>query len=289
MLRCLNFFSLLLMLTLSLPALSQEPIDHKLSSLEASSEGLVGLAVIDTGSGRRIDYRSHQRFPIGCTSKVIGVAALLDKSRARPGLMEKRIQYSPSQLAEWSPVTAKHVQEGMTLEALSAAAISYSDNTAMNLITQSLGGLSVMNRYAHRLGNRSFRIDHFWPEEAQSGGSGNVFDSSTPSEMAESLSKLALGDALPSSLRDELVSWMKANKTGDKRIRAGVPQGWVVADKTGTGSQYGTTNDIGIIWPPHHQPIVIAIFYTSLNKHAVKREDVVATVTRWVVAHLSEP
>ncbi|MBJ8206493.1 serine hydrolase, partial [Bacillus cereus] len=79
-------------------------------------------------------------------------------------------------------------------------------------------------------------------------------DTSTPKAIAKTLQSFTLGTVLPSEKRELLVDWMKRNTTGNKLIRAGVPKGWEVADKTGAGS-YGTRNDIAIIWPPNKKPI----------------------------------
>jgi beta-lactamase class A len=40
-----------------------------------------------------------------------------------------------------------------------------------------------------------------------------------------------------------------------------------VADKTGTGA-YGSTNDVGIVFPPQGQPVVVAIYYTNTQPDA---------------------
>lgn len=72
------------------------------------------------------------------------------------------------------------------------------------------------------------------------------------------------------------------NTTGNARIRAGVPKYFIVGDKTGTGD-YGTTNDIGIIWPPHKKPIIIAIYFTGNNKNATARDNVIASAIRILI------
>ncbi|MCX7114551.1 MAG: serine hydrolase [Gammaproteobacteria bacterium] len=64
---------------------------------------------------------------------------------------------------------------------------------------------------------------------------------STPTAMQINLQKLVLGDVLGKIQREKLKSWLIGNTTGDLRIRAGVPKGWIVADKTGSGSSYGIT------------------------------------------------
>jgi beta-lactamase class A len=71
------------------------------------------------------------------------------------------------------------------------------------------------------------------------------------------------------------------NKVGDKRIRAGVPAGWTVGDKTGTGD-YGTTNDAGVIWPASRAPIVLVVYYTQTQAEARAKDDVIASVARIV-------
>jgi beta-lactamase class A len=64
-----------------------------------------------------------------------------------------------------------------------------------------------------------------------------------------------------------------------------LPKGWVVADKTGSGD-FGTTNDIAIIWPPNAPPIVLAIYYTHDKKDANQQPQLLAAVTKLVVKEL---
>lgn len=255
-------------------------IQKKLAELEASSGGRIGVSAINTANNRRLQYRANERFPMGCTSKVIGVSAILKKSMTNNSLLQQKMTYTKKDLTSWSPITKKHLADGMTIAELCAAAISYSDNTAMNLLATKLGGLQEINVFARSLNNNFFRQDNWWPEEAMSGGLDDINDTSTPAAMEKSLQRLALGDILASYQRELLLAWLKSNTTGDARIRAGVPKGWIVGDKTGTGFYYGTTNDIGIIWPPKCAPIVVAIYFTSNKKDAATRADVIASVTR---------
>ncbi|WP_133130200.1 class A beta-lactamase [Legionella yabuuchiae] len=263
-------------------------IQKKFAELEASSKGRIGIYAINTANHTHLDYRANERFPTGCTSKVIGVATILSQSMNDPTLLSQRISYSKNDLTHWSPITKKYLSSGMTVEQLCAASISYSDNTAMNLLVKKMGGLEQMTLYARSLGNNSFRQDNGWPEEAYSGGKGNLKDSSTPEDMAKSLQKLVFTDVLAKPQRKMLMAWLNANTTGDFRIKAGLPKGWRVADKTGTGGAYGTTNDLGVIWPPGCDPIIMAIYYTSDDKLAEKRDDVIASSTRLLINQLAQ-
>ena len=104
--------------------------------------------------------------------------------------------------------------------------------------------------------------------------------------MVASLRRLASGDVLAAPQRALLVDWMRGNTTGAARIRAGVPQSWAVADKTGTGD-YGTTNDMGMLWPPGKPPVVLVIYFTQPEPAAPARSDVVAAAARIVAETLA--
>lgn len=261
----------------------------QLAALESSTRGRIGISALNTANNEQFQYHADERFPLGCTSKVIGVAAILKKSMTDKQLLQKKITYKKQDLASsWSPITERHVDDGMTIFDLCAAAITYSDNSAMNFLVTQLGGLQNINTFAHSLGDNYFRLDHMWPKEAEFGGKNNVYDSSTPATMEKSLQTLTFGNVLASPQREQLLDWMKNNTTGNARIRAGVPQGWIVGDKTETGFYYGTTNDIGIIWPPNCKPIILAVYYTNDKKSAVKREDIVASATKIVINNFAK-
>ena len=263
-------------------------IQKQLAELEASSKGRIGVYVINTADNTYLGYRANERFPTGCTSKVIGVATILSQSMNDSALLSQKINYSKKDLTNWNPITEKHLSSGMTVEQLCAASISYSDNTAMNLLVKKMGGLKQMTIFARSIGNTSFRQDSGWPEEAYSGGKNNLNDTSTPKDMAKSLQKLAFTKILAKPQREMLISWLKANTTGKHRIKAALPKEWVVADKTGTGGTYGTTNDIGIIFPPRCHPIIMSIYYTNDEFNAINREDIIVSITQLLINELSK-
>jgi beta-lactamase class A len=73
---------------------------------------------------------------------------------------------------------------------------------------------------------------------------------------------------------------MTATPTGQGRIKAGVPTGWRVAHKTGTGG-YGPTNDIGLIYPPSALPVIVAAYFHATDTSTeAQREAVIADATR---------
>jgi len=255
-----------------------------LAKLEASSGGRLGLAAIDTGSDARLAHRADERFAVCSTFKVIAASATLKRSESEPELLERRVMYAEQDLVNYSPITKPHVASGMTVAELCAAAIDYSDNTAGNLLMKILGGPQAVTAFARSIGNDTFRLDR-WETELNTAIPGDLRDTSTPASMAHSLRQLALGDALAPRQREQLQAWLRANTTGGKRIRAGVPADWQVGDKTGTGD-YGTTNDIGVVWRPSGAPLVIAIYFTQQRQDASPRDDVLATAARIVAGAL---
>ena len=258
------------------------PVQEQFAELEKSFDGKIGVYALDTNNNQTIAYRADERFPVQSTSKLMAVAALLKQSEKNKGLLQEKIVYTQKDLISWHPVTGKYVTSGMALEALSEAAMSYSDNVAMNLITKKLGGPKSVTEFASSISNKTFNMEHYDGE--LNSDPKNPQDTSTPKDMAMTIEKLTLGNTLSSSQRTQLMTWMRNNTTGYKRIRAGVPIGWVVAEKTGGGfGDYGIANDIGVMWSPLCKPIVLAIYTVGNHQDAKSRDDIVASVTKTVL------
>lgn len=261
--------------------INTKPIVKKLEALEKSIDGRVGVYAINTANRGQFEYHADERFPMCSTNKVMGVAAILKKSMTVSDFLKQNVNYNKVELADYSPITKKHFGSGMTVAELCAAAIMYSDNTAINLLMKKLGGLDAVNVFAHSIGDNAFRLDR-WEPELNTAIPGDLRDTTTPQAMGKSLQKLLLGDVLAPPQRKQFQVWLKNNTTGNSRIRAGVPKGWVVGDKTGTG-EYGTTNDIAIVWPSNCPPIILSIYYTQDKKDAAPRDSVISSITHMVI------
>ncbi|OZI60238.1 class A beta-lactamase [Bordetella genomosp. 11] len=259
--------------------------DVEYAHLERAHRRRLGVYAVDTATGREVTYRAHERFAFCSTFKAVLAGAILSQDAAQPGLLDQRILYTAHELASYSPVTEKHVHGGMTIAQLCAAAIQYSDNTAANLLLHRLGGPRALTAYARGLGNPTFRLDRF-ETALNTSIPGDERDTSTPADMARTLETLVLGDALPPGARARLKTWLLGNKTGDRRIRAAVPPGWQVADKTGTGD-YASANDFGVIWPADRPPVVLAIYTASRDPHAKADESLIAEAARIALAALA--
>lgn len=249
-------------------------VQEKLANIESSLGIQLGLSAIDTSNKQSIKYHANERFRMASTFKVMGVAAILKKSMTEPTLLKQHLTYTTEDVdLAWAPVTSQH-PNGMSIEALSEAAIRYSDGTAINTLVRKLGGDKAVNAFARSIGDKTFTLQKH-------------DSSTTPRAMEKSLQKLVLGDVLGAAQRELLQSWLKNNTTGDLRIRAGVPKGWVVADKTGSGD-YGVANDVAVIWPPKCAPIVIAIYSARSKKDDTRQVAGLARATRIVLDAFSK-
>jgi beta-lactamase class A len=254
-----------------------------LREIEAAFGGRIGVAA--RRGDRSLTYRAGERFALLSTFKFLAAAAILLKAwPCDPGLLDMVVRYREADLVEYSPITERHVDTGMTVEALCDAAVRYSDNTAGNLLLRLLGGPAGLTRFARRIGDRQTRLDR-WETDLNTNLPGDPRDTTTPAAMAADLDKLVLGAALAEGDRERLTGWLVANTTGDKRIRAGLPTGWRVGDKTGTGA-YGAANDVAVAWPPAGEPLVIAVYTTRFSPDADPVDDVVAEVARVVADEL---
>ncbi len=186
-------------------------------------------------------------------------------------------RFSAKDLVTYSPVTEKHTADGMTLAELCDAAITLSDNTAGNLLLAALGGPAGITAFARTLGDTVTRLDRI-ETELNEARPGDPRDTTTPAAMTANLRALLLGDALSAASRAQLTAWLVANKTGDTRLRAGLPAGWRVGDKTGAGAN-GTNNDVGVFWPPGRAPIVVSAYLTEAAAvPAAQRDAAIAAV-----------
>ncbi|PAD22845.1 class A beta-lactamase [Terribacillus saccharophilus] len=253
------------------------------SSLEETYNARLGVFAIDTGSGRTVAYRENERFGFASTHKALSVGVLLQQKSMED--LNKRIMFTGDDLVNYNPITEKHVDSGMTLKELSEASISYSDNTAANLIFEEIGGPDGFEDGLRKIGDQVTNSERIEPD-LNNTQPGDTRDTSTPKAMAESLREYALGDHLSADKRQLLIDWLKGNTTGDALIRAGVPKDWEVGDKTGAGS-YGTRNDIAILWPPDEEPIVLAIMSDHDEADANANDDLIAEAAEAAVLMLS--
>lgn len=257
---------------------AQDGTGSRLAALERRHGGRLGVAILDTGSGEHLSHRGDEAFLMCSTFKLLLAAAVLQRVDAGKEKLDRRIVFGQDVLLDYAPVSKQHVgPPGMTIAELCGAAITLSDNTAANLLITHIGGPQVVTEFARSLGDGHTVLDRMEPEL-------NPRDTTTPNAMLGDMQKLLLGDALSAPSRGQLTRWLLDCQTGLQALRAGLPRGWRVGDKTGQwdGNGTGANNDIAIVWPPGRKPLLVTAYYMTHSTDVAARKAVLAEVGRIV-------
>jgi beta-lactamase class A len=251
----------------------------RLAKLEKGSGGRLGVSLTDPRGVHVIAYRANERFPMCSTFKFLLVALVLARIDDGTLRYDERVRYGKGDLLAYAPVTTKNVGRGyMTVGTLCEAAIALSDNAAANLLLGIVGGPPAVTRFARSLGDHETRLDR--TETAlNSAIAGDPRDTTSPAAMAGDLRTVLAGEILLRASREKLEDWMIACQTGTACIRAGVPRGWTVGDKTGLGEN-GTRNDIAFLRPPSSPAAYVTAYLTRATVSPDARNAVLASVGR---------
>jgi beta-lactamase class A len=265
------------------PVNASTPESFDLSALETREGGRLGFVAKDMASGRVLAWRGEERFVYCSTFKMYLAAATLLRVQAGEERRDRMIPVSRADMTHHAPVTEPAIGASLSVEALMKGTVEVSDNPAANLLLKAMGGIESMQAFYRGLGDVTTRAGRFEPEMNRLDGDK---DTILPLQSAANIERLFLDPATPLSAEHKalLLKWMVDTPTGMARIKAGVPAGWTVAHKTGTGG-YGPTNDIGVLYPPSGAPVVVAAYYHAAGDDP-KNEAVIAEATRLALSEL---
>jgi len=168
----------------------------------------------------------------------------------------------------------------MLIADLCEAAVELSDNTAANLLLAQIGGPAAVTDFLRGAGDRITRLDRTEPT-LNTVLPGDPRDTTAPRAMAGTLDRLLLGGVLSPASRERLKGWMLGCKTGDKRLRAGLPRSWAVADKTGTSGR-GDCGDIAVTWRAPAEAMLICAYMAGATVAIDAEESALAEIGRVV-------
>ncbi len=271
---------------LASPALAQGAPITALADYERDSGGHIGLCAQNLRTGAKIAWRAHDRFVMCSTFKASLAACVLagaDRGQIR---LEELIAYGPDDLLDYAPAAKQNLDKGaMSVVDMCEAAVELSDNTCANALLARVGGPPALTEFWRSIGDAVSRLDHNEPELNRS-PPGDPHDTTTPAAMAGNLRSLILGKALSMNSRALLTGWMIGCKTGDNRLRAGLPHGWRVGDKTGNNGT-DAFGDIAVTWSPRGEPVLICAYTRGGAPTPRQVETVFAGIGRFVGLHLS--
>ena len=257
-----------------------------LAALEAEFDARVGISVVDTGTGATVSHRPDERFGYASSLKVLAAAQFLHDVPADQRDEVVTWTAADVEAAGYSPLTSEHVGDGLPLAQLAEAAVRQSDNTALNLVLDRVGGPAGLDRGLEEVGDTTTEVVGREPD-LNTIEPGSTDDTSTPSAFTADLVALVDGRWLDEPDRDLLLDWMSGNATGDALIRAGAPEGWVVADKSGGAG--GIRNDVAVVAPPGRAPVVVTVFTARNDPDARYDDALVARAAAVVLGALPTP
>ena len=239
-------------------------------TIEQATGGRLGVAVLDTRNGAFFGYRADERFPLCSTFKMAAAALVLHRVDAGLEQLDRPVRFGVADQVAYGPVTEPKLPDGqLSVGELCGAIVTVSDNTAANLLLRSFGGPVALTAWLRSIGDPTTRLDRTEPT-LNTAIPGDLRDTTTPRAMATTLRRIALGEVLAPASRQQLLGWMQASTTGDKKIKAGLPAGWRVAGKT--------SNDIAVLWPPSGAPLVVSAYLTETTATGDQKDKALAGV-----------
>ena len=244
------------------PALAAEA-PPALAAYERETGGRIGVHAENLATGAKIAWRAEERFVMCSTFKASLAAFVLARVDNREDRLDDMVAYGPNDLLDYAPVAKQNLVQGakeaaMSVSDMCKAIVELSDNTCANLLLARVGGPAALTEFWRRAGDSVSRLDHNEPELNRS-PPGDPHDTTTPSAMAGNLRRFLLGTVLSPASREHLTQWMVDCKTGNNRLRAGLPDGWKVGDKTGNNGK-DASGDIAIAWPNSGGPVLVSAY-----------------------------
>lgn len=269
-----------------LPAilLANSPLDDSFKKLQDKYGGKIGVYSINNSNESLIGYNENYHFPICSVFKFLLVGAVLDKDMQNEGFLNKKILITKKDIANlgYTPVTGKNVGKYLTIYQLCFAAI-LSDNAAGNILIKQIGGLSKLNQFTKKLGDENTIINNYEPKVNNTTPESNI-NKTTPKNITQDINELIFGNTLDDKHKNIFIKWLQDNNTGTNRIAFNAPKDWIVGDKTGTCGEYGSTNDVAILWSPNQKnSIALGVLYTNPeDKNAKNNEKIIQEATKLI-------
>ncbi|MDZ4274523.1 MAG: class A beta-lactamase [Erythrobacter sp.] len=242
----------------------------ELRLIEAAAGGTLGVEIYNTASGQSVGINRDRRFGHASSFKLSLAAMVLARHAAGTIDADRRVTWGEADMIAHAPFTRERITAGATLRELAEATQVTGDNPAANILLRELGGPAALTAFWRSIGDDVSRLDRIEPE-LNFVPTAEFRDTTTPAAMARTVAKLVFGEVLPQPARAQLRQWLITTQTGLRRVRAGLPEGWIAGDKTGTSLAPGMGSlyvDIGIAEGPKGEPpITFAAYFTARGVH----------------------
>lgn len=278
----------LALLALTLPAHAQ--LSTEIARIAAQAHGRVGVACALSGKPLDCDLHAADAFPMQSVYKLPIAMTMLHAVEQGRFRLDQKVRFLPSDRIapdQYSRLQAEHPQANLEvpIEDLLRLAVSQSDGVASDILVRVLGGPPTPDAYVRSLGIHGI---HIMDTEKTLGRDVKLEDrdSAEPRALVALLRMLADDSPLSPDHTQLLLGWMTASHTGDRRVKALLPPGTVVADKTGTSGTgrpvTNATNDAALITLPNGRRLALVVMVADSAASSPQREKVIAEIGKAV-------
>jgi beta-lactamase class A len=251
----------------------------RLKEICGRAGGRCGVAVTHVETGRGAAVGGDTPLPLYSVFKLPLAVAVLKEVEAGRLSLDQKVRVEPGETvpgAEENTALWRKPSERPLRELLEFS-IARSDNTSTDKMLELVGGPEAVTRRLRALGLDNIEVratvKEFLKSEDAHPNTGAAAD------LARLLVLLRKGEVLAPPQLEVLLGFMGRTVTGDRRLRAGVPAGTPVADKTGSGPS--TTNDVGIVTLPGDRGhVALAVLLDGSKLPGKQQEDLIAEVAR---------
>jgi beta-lactamase class A len=264
-------------------------LSARLKEICARAGGECAVAVVHVESGRVASSDGERRQPLYSVFKLpLAVAVLRDVEAGKLSL-DQKVRVEPEEAAPGTKANSDLWREASdrTVRELLEFSIVRSDNTSSDKLLELVGGPSAVTERMRALGLNNIEVrsnvrDFLKSKDAHP-------NNGSASDLARLLARLQKGEVLQPPQLEVLLGLMGRAITGQQRLRAGVPAGTPVGDKTGTGPS--TTNDVGLITLPEGRGhLALAVLLNGSKLSVEEQERLTAEVARAAYdAHAARP
>jgi beta-lactamase class A len=268
-----------------------DSLRKKIEHIVSDKKAVVGVSIIGNNGKDTISLHGNRRFPMQSVFKFhIALAVLSEVDKGKLSLRQlieiRKDDLLPKDF--WSPLRDEHPDGGsFTIEKLIQYSVSQSDNTACDVLIKLIGTPTTVEEYFKK--NHIQDIQIVFNEKDMQAKWENMFENwTTPNTASKTLQIFYenKNNILSKSSYDFFWKTNKETTTGKNRIKGQLPEGTIVAHKTGwsgTHKETGITaavNNIGIVFLPNGEYFVISVFVSESKESFDANEKIIADIAK---------
>jgi beta-lactamase class A len=309
------------------PPAAPEALQARLEALAQAYGEEVGIAVTDVSEGWTAGVDQNRPYPQQSVSKLwVAIAVMRAVDEGRLDVNGWVTMTDDDRSVFFQPIVAAYRQGAYAtpLSDLLRRALVESDNAANDRLMRELGGPEGVRVALEDIGLTEVKVGAYerdlqaltaglaWQpaygfgrnfqnarealpmahrEAAADAYVAEPLDGASPAAITAALAALSRGELLSEESTARLIGLMAAARTGPRRLKGGLPAGWSIAHKTGTGQDFqGASlgiNDVGLLTAPDGRTYAVAVMMRRTRHPVGARLAFMQSVSRAVAEQWS--